>query len=341
MRIEENVALAPYTTFKIGGSADYFCRVGTKKDVEDAFAFCREKSIPLYILGGGSNLLISDGGFRGLVMKLELLGRIWRDTDINFVEVTVAAGENWDTFVEESVLCGVYGLENLSGIPGSVGGTPIQNVGAYGAEVADVIVGVTACNVQTGTWHRFTAEECKFGYRDSYFKTAVGRNYIVSEVTFRLQKHGKLNTWYKDLANYFTEHKETPTLASVRAAVLEIRGRKFPDLKIYGTAGSFFKNPIVSVSTVARIRKLFPTMPSFSAARNKEKIPAAWLIEHVGGFKGSKLRDVGSFQNQALVVVNYGDATSKDVMEFSNGIIDDIHKKIGIRLEREVQLVGV
>ena len=341
MRIEEHVALAPYTTFKIGGSADYFCNVRTKRDLEDALAFCRKKSIPFYIVGGGSNLLISDSGFRGLVIKIELRGRLSRDIDTNFVEVSVAAGENWDTFVEEAVLRGVCGIENLSGIPGSVGGTPIQNVGAYGAEVADVIVSVTACNAETGTWHRFTADECKFDYRTSYFKTLVGRKYIISEVTFRLQKQGRLNTSYKDLTNYFIEHKELPTLLSVRRAVLEIRSRKFPDLQTYGTAGSFFKNPIVSASVAARVCKLFPNIPLFPVSKNKTKIPAAWLIEHVGGFKGSTSRNVGSFQNQALVVVNYGDAKADDVMEFGNNIINDIYAKTGIQLEREVQLVGV
>ncbi len=340
MRIEENVALAPYTTFKIGGLADYFCIVETKKDLEEALAFRKKKSLALYVIGGGSNILVADVGFRGLVIKLSLRGWIWRDIEHDSIEAVVASGENWDAFVAEAVSRGVYGVENLSGIPGSVGGTPIQNVGAYGMEVADVIVSVTACNIDTVIWHRFTNKECKFGYRDSFFKTPKGKKYIVTEVTFRLEKHGKLTTSYKDLAKYFSERGEAQTLASVRKAVLEIRGKKFPDLQKYGTAGSFFKNPMVEKRIVEKLKKQYPDMPSYDAPKNKIKIPAAWLIEHVGSFKGIKSGDVGSFQNQALVVVNYGAATAADVVQFGNKIIEDIFKKTGIHLEREVQCVG-
>ncbi len=340
MRIEKNVALAPYTTFKIGGPADYFCCVKTKKDLEKVLSFCLKKKLSLCIFGGGSNILVSDSGFRGLVVQLDFRGRMWRDREGGVVEVTVAAGEPWDTLVEEAVQRNVYGIENLSGIPGSVGGTPIQNVGAYGMEVGEVIVRVGACNRETLAWREFSAKECKFGYRDSFFKTDAGRMYIVTDVTFRLEKKGKLNIVYKDVANYFKEKKETPTLASVRKAILEIRSRKFPDLAAHGTAGSFFKNPIVSKSSASRVRKIFSDIPQFDAPYGKVKLPAAWLIEHVGGWKGIKLEDVGSFQNQALVIVNYGKASAQNVKKFGDTIIEDIFSKCGIRLEREVQLVG-
>lgn len=340
MRIQENVALAPYTTFKIGGSADYFCNVETKKDLEEALAYRKKKSLAFYVIGGGSNILVGDVGFRGLVIRLALRGWVWRDIDHAAIEVVVAAGENWDAFVAEAVARGVYGVENLSGIPGSVGGTPIQNVGAYGMEVAEVIVSVTACNIDTLTWHTFTNKDCTFGYRDSFFKTPKGKKYIVTDVTFRLHKKGKLDVSYKDLTNFFAESGEIQTLASVRRAVLEIRGRKFPDLKKFGTAGSFFKNPILGKRETKRLKKQYPDMPSYDAPKDKIKIPAAWLIEHVGGFKGMRSGNVGSFQNQALVIVNYGAATAVEILQFGDKIIADIFKKTAVRLEREVQRVG-
>ncbi len=340
MRIEENVVLAPYTTFKIGGPADFFCTVTTKKDLEKAIVFSKEKKIPYHILGGGSNMLIADSGFRGLVIKFVLRGFIWKELNSKSVLVTVASGENWDAFVAEAVSRGVYGVENLSGIPGSVGGTPIQNVGAYGAEVADVIESVTAYNTETLVFQNFSNKECGFGYRDSYFKTAEGKRYIVIDVTFLLEKEGKFNLSYKDLTKYFTDRGVAPTLASVRAAVLEIRGKKFPDLQKFGTAGSFFKNPIVHKRDAERLKKQFTDMPMFSVSENKIKIPAAWLIEHIGGFKGIESNSVGSFENQALVIVNYDKARALDVLEFAHSITEDIFLKTGIRLEREVQLLG-
>lgn len=340
MDIREHILLAPFTTFKVGGYADYFCSVATSDDLRQAVLFARERSLPLAILGGGSNMLVGDRGVRGLTVKICLMGMSFTPVSEHIVEAVAGAGEAWDAFVMNTISRGLWGLENLSGIPGLVGATPIQNVGAYGVEIADTLVRVEAFDPDTLAVRTFSKEECRFGYRDSFFKTPEGSRFIITKVTFALTADGEPNLSYKDVARRFAETSAKKTPASLRQAILSIRAAKFPDLSRFGTAGSFFKNPILSAPMFALLKQRFPDVPGFSEAGGGVKVPAAWLIEHAGGFKGVREGSVGSFENQALVIVNYGGACAVDILRFADIIANTVREKTGITLEREVRIVG-
>lgn len=339
MEIRQHIPLAPYTTFKVGGTADYFCRARSPEDIQEAIIFARDKNIPFFVLGGGSNILVADEGYRGLVIQLDLRGVFFEDRG-GEVLCRVAAGEKWDDFVALTVARGLYGLENLSGIPGTVGASPVQNIGAYGVEVKETIVRVETIDASTNTIKNFSNRACRFGYRTSFFKSLQGKNFIITRVTFLLQKKGSLNLSYKDVREYFKEKKIMPTLEEVRAAILEIRSRKFPDLARYGTAGSFFKNPIISKSRFKKLHERFSNAPSYPVNKRFVKVPAGWLIQEVGGYKGFEQDAVRSFENQALVIVNTRNASAVDIFKYARMIQEEIQKKTEIILEFEVQLVG-
>ena len=246
MQIETNIALAPLTTLRVGGPAAAFIRVQTLNDLQAAAAHASAHKLPTLILGEGSNLLIPDAGFAGVVIKNELHG-VSFVKDGKDVLAVICAGENWDAFVGEAVKRGFHGIENLSGIPGTVGATPIQNVGAYGTEVSDVIQWVEVYDTKNTKLTRLNPEKCNFLYRDSIFKQPEGKHYIVTSVCFRLSQRGSPNLSYHDLREQFTNAHEEPTLSAIRTAVLTVRAGKFPSLKEVGTAGSFFKNPILII----------------------------------------------------------------------------------------------
>ena len=340
MEIQQQVLLAPYTTFKVGGSADYFCSVTNIDELRESVRFAASRALPFFILGGGSNVVVSDNGFQGLVIRMRCGGIARRSLGDAAVEFSVGAGEDWDAFVARAVTEGLYGIENLSGIPGSVGATVIQNVGAYGVEVRDFIASVEAFDPDTMALRTLKNEECAFGYRDSFFKTREGSRFIITRVIFQLALHGVLNTSYKDVRDYFSLQRLPPSLQSLREAILIIRARKFPDLARFGTAGSFFKNPLVREGEYALLREQFPDIPGFPGDAGYIKVPAAWLIEHVGGYRGKRVGAVGSFENQALVIVNYGGASAKDIVRFTDAIAETIADKTGVVLEREVRVVG-
>lgn len=340
MEIQEHVLLAPFTTFRVGGNADYFCSVTSIDELREALLFARTRSLPFFVLGGGSNVLISDEGFPGLVIRMRCTGVTLLPVDDTLVELSAGGGENWDALVTRAVEEGLYGIENLSGIPGSVGATVIQNVGAYGVEACESIVRVEAFDPDSMGIRTFNNNECAFGYRDSFFKTPEGSRFIITRVVFRLMRQGALNLSYKDVRDYFTEHNVPATLRSVRAAILAIRARKFPDLAQYGTAGSFFKNHVITEKEYGLLRERFPGIPGFSVEPGQVKVPAAWLIEHVARKRGKREGAVGSYENQALVIVNYGGARCQEIVQFCEAIAQDIEKKTGIVLEREVRLVG-
>jgi UDP-N-acetylmuramate dehydrogenase len=283
-------------------------------------------------------VLVPDAGIEGLTLKIELRGIKHHDDEGGDIVVSVAAGEPWDVFVEETVRSEWWGIENLSGIPGTVGAAPIQNIGAYGAEVAEVIERVHGIDMRDGSEHTWSREECCFAYRDSFFKSDEGKHFIITRVDVRLSKQPGPRLEYRDVAAYFADHKATPTIGEVRGAILAIRSRKFPDLATYGTAGSFFKNPIIDREAHERLLKIFPAMPSYPAEGGKVKIPAGWLIEHVAGFRGVRRGDVGSFENQSLVIVNYGSATAREVRDFTEDIRMKVREETGIELAQEVQL---
>lgn len=338
MTIKENVSLKDYTTFRIGGPARYFCVVTNEDELIEAIGFSKKNKLPIFVLGGGSNILVSDAGFPGLVIKMEMKGISYAEEG-DMVKVTAMAGENWDKFVEETVEKGLYGLENLSYIPGLVGGSPVQNIGAYGSEAKDTIESVHVLDVEKDEYKDFTNEECKFAYRYSMFKDAE-RRYIVLSVTFNLNKNGKLNTTYKDVQEYLAFKKiKNPTLKQIREAVIDIRTRKLPDVKKYGTAGSFFKNVIVSQSKAQELLKKYPEMILHAVNREKVKIPVAWILDHVCGFRGVKKGNVGTYQNQALVLINHGNATAQEIIALAQKMVDEVYKYTGIEILPEVEYV--
>jgi UDP-N-acetylmuramate dehydrogenase len=300
MEIQEGIPLAPFTTFGIGGPATYFARTQSVSDLYEALEFAEEKSLKIFILGGGSNILLPDEGFDGLVLKIEIPG-IESVHEDNSVLMVIGAGESWDETVAESIKQNLWGIENLSGIPGTVGGAAVQNIGAYGASLSQTLEWVEVLDILEKKTKTLTKEACRFGYRDSIFKQETGR-YVVLHVALQLSTTPQPNLAYKDLSERFKA--TAPSLAEIRKAVLLIRAGKFPDLAVEGTAGSFFKNPIVSASEAKKLQEKYPAMPVFSLPESTNiKIPLGWILDHVLGMRGFTNGPVRLYENQALVVV--------------------------------------
>jgi UDP-N-acetylmuramate dehydrogenase len=287
-------------------------------------------------MGGGSNMLVSDNGIRGMVIKVSIKGVTWEPVDRFETLVHVGAGVVLDEFVQETVEKGYWGLENLSAIPGTVGATPIQNVGAYGVEVASRITSVEAFNMNTGDIRTFTNTECNFGYRHSFFKTSEGMQYVVLRVTFRLTKIPTPHVRYADLRRAFAE--KDPTQQDIRAEVMRVRARKFPDWHKVGTAGSFFKNPRVSADAFAALRGRFPDIPGFPEEDGRVKVPLGWILDKALALRGARVGNVGTYEGQSLVIVNFGGATARDVDMFARSIEERVQEKTGIVIEREVRM---
>ncbi|MCX6719385.1 MAG: UDP-N-acetylmuramate dehydrogenase [Candidatus Taylorbacteria bacterium] len=337
MKIQENISLAQYTTFKIGGLARYFCAVRSEDDLVEAVRFAKEKKIPIMVIGGGSNLLFSDAGFNGLIIRSEIKGMTFKDVGNDSVLIEANAGEDWDGLVEQVVKRGLYGVENLSSIPGTVGASPVQNIGAYGFDVSSAIESVRALDIETMDFVELKNGECLFSYRDSRFKRERSR-FIITRVTYKFSKKGKVDASYKDLVEYFGKRKITdPTLKQVRQAVIEVRETKLPDWKSWGTAGSFFKNPIIDVGHFKRLKKEYPEIPGFPEADGRIKVPLGWIIDKVCNSKGLTIGNVSTYEKQALVVVARPGATATEVIEFANEIMRRVHEKTGIRIESEVE----
>jgi UDP-N-acetylmuramate dehydrogenase len=336
MDIQKNIPLAQYTTFKIGGPASFFCMVKTEDELLQAVEFARREQIQFFVLGGGSNVLIHDKGFNGLVIKICLEGIEYRDDGV----VTAAAGENWDELVEETVSRGFYGLENLSAIPGTVGATPVQNIGAYGAEVCNTIIFVRALDTKMMEFVELSNDECKFSYRDSIFKHDKGR-YIITQVAFKLSKTGEVNTSYREVREYVTKHNiANPTPEDIRHAVIEIRWGKLPDWKLWGTAGSFFKNPIIKADHFERLQGEYPGIPGFPEEDGKIKVSLGWILDRVCDVKGLCVGNVCTYEKQALVLVAKPGATSEEVVKLAHDLMDMVKEKTGIQIEGEVEWVN-
>lgn len=332
MQIEKDKNLKEFTTFRIGGPAQFFCSVKNEDDVQEAVVFAQMNKLETFVLGGGSNILISDAGFQGLVIKMEIMGIEFKDE-----RVIVAAGENWDELVGMCVEKGLYGIETLSLIPGTVGAAPVQNIGAYGSEVKDTVESVRVYDTVENVFKDFLNTDCQFEYRNSLFKREAGR-YIIVSTTFILKKNGKPNISYKDLREFF-KGKENPTLLEVRNAVIEIRTRKLPDVKLVGTAGSFFKNPIITHGQANELKKNYPELPVYPVDDTYVKVSLGWILDHVCGYKGKTVGNVGAYKNQALVLVNNGDATAEEVLALAEKMKHDVREKTGIEIEMEVQLI--
>lgn len=335
--IEKDIPLASFTTFKVGGKADYLVRAKNNETLLQAVTWAKENNLPITIVGGGSNVLIADQGVRGLVILIESLG-ISVEEEKDKILVTAQAGESLDDLIAYSVERGWWGLENLSAIPGSVGAAPIQNVGAYGVEVGDCITAVQVLDMDNMSTVFLPASECQFGYRDSLFKTPAGRKYIVLAVTFVLSREAKPNLNYRDLAEYFP--KGTANQAAIRDAVIEIRSNKFPDWKILGTAGSFFKNPIIKKSAYEKLLIDYHDLPGFSLEEDLVKVPLGYILDKICHFKGVRQGQVGTYSKQALVIVNHGGATALEMKDFAATITQLVKEKTNIEIESEVTMLN-
>lgn len=331
---EEKVPLSGLSTFKAGGDARYLFRVGSILELQEALAFAKEKSLPLFILGGGSNMLFKEEGFEGVVIKIEIKGiEVKEEGDMAFVRA--GAGEVWDPFVHRTIEQGYFGLENLSAIPGLVGAAPVQNIGAYGVEAKDLIFEVEVFDRDTFQTKTLSNAQCAFGYRDSIFKHPEGEGLIVLSVTFKLSKTPLPKLSYKDLSNYF-EAKTDPTPLEVRNAVTLIRSKKFPDLTTHGTAGSFFKNVICEASLAEDLKAKYPDLPVYDMPHGEKKLSTAFIMDKICGLKNFREGNVGLYENQTLVVVNYGGATATEINNFIVKVKGIVKEKTGIELEEEV-----
>jgi UDP-N-acetylmuramate dehydrogenase len=347
MNVQENVSLAPLTTMKVGGLARYFVESNKIAEVQDAVAFARSRNLPLFILGGGSNLVISDAGWPGLVLKIGITGIEERNENGKAI-FEVGAGEEWDKFAATSVARNCAGVECLSGIPGSVGGTPVQNVGAYGQEVAETIESVLTLDLRDDQIRELCGEACGFSYRTSIFNTSERGRYIILRVTYGLTPGGQPRIEYADLKRHFSGWQQIPTLADTREAVRSIRASKAmlitPGDADSRSVGSFFKNPVLSseqhqdLNRRAAARGL--QVPSYPALDAQHKISAAWLVEHSGFTKGYGNGSVGISSKHALAIVNRGGATAADVIALKEQIERRVEEIWGIRLQSEPVFVG-
>lgn len=340
--LQENVPLAPLTTLKIGGNARFFVRTETAQQVIAALNFAEENEFPIFVLGGGSNILVADEGFGGLVVQIAVKG-----IEIKENIVTAQAGEDWDGFVKSCVENDLQGVECLSGIPGLTGGTPVQNVGAYGQEVSETIAKVRVFDRKSKEILELTNQDCQFSYRASIFNATAKNRFIVLAVTFALNKNGAPKIVYKDLQNHFGDYQ--PNLRETREAVLEIRRAKSmvideldPNAK---SAGSFFKNPVVRPEKLAEIVVLarqfgVENVPHFPAAENEFKIPAAWLIENAGFYKGYVKNEAGISTRHTLALINRGAASASDILALKNEIQTAVRKKFGVELTPEPIFIG-
>lgn len=340
MNIISGLSLNNLTSFRIGGEARFFCTIKDINDIKQAVKFAKDNNLNIFILGGGSNILVSDKGFDGLVMKIEIKGIELNIIDDKEVIVKAYAGENWDDLVKYSVETNLRGLENLSYIPGTVGASPVQNIGAYGSEVKDTIDYVEVYDIKNDEVLKLSNSSCNFSYRNSIFKREKGR-YIVISVGFLLHRDNIFNIEYKDLKEYFSKNNVGMlTPQKIRNAVIEIRKNKLPDIKDIGTAGSYFKNPIVNKQKANEMKNTWPDLPVYPYSEDEVKLSLAWIIDKVCGFKGITKGYVGTYKNQALVIVNNGNASAKQVVDFANEIINIVKEKTGIEIETEVEWVG-
>lgn len=335
--LQENISLKPYNTFGVDASSTFFAEVFNEADLKRLLKSNIVKEQQLLILGGGSNLLFTRD-FDGLVIKVSIPG-ISSVVAGDDVVVTAGAGVVWNDFVNYCVENGFAGVENLSLIPGTVGASPIQNIGAYGVELKDVFKACEAYEIATGECRVFDFDDCKFGYRDSVFKNELKGRYIITAVSFKLSRQANINTQYGAIQAELLNRKiNEPTIADVSAVVAAIRVSKLPDPSTIGNAGSFFKNPVIERSLFDQVVAKFPDIVNYPAPNDKIKLAAGWLIEQCG-FKGKVVGNTGTWKNQALVLVNHGAATGQEVYAFSEEIINTVYVKFGIKLEREVNIL--
>ncbi len=359
MIIKEFVSLAPLTTFKIGGMARFFAEAETKEEIKKAVLLAREKNVPFFILGGGSNILVSDDGFSGLVIKISSRG-VKHEKKGNTIRAIVEAGERWDDFVAYAVGKGWRGVENLSGVPGSVGAAPVQNIGCYGTEVKDVIESVYAIDTNNGEEKIFSKEECGFGYRDSFFKTVEGKRFVITSVVFSLMDapYAETNDSYKDnrfdIGKLVMEKSVNPTLKDVREVILSVRGEKgmiiAEGAKSYASAGSFFGAPVLPSSHLERITAIARDLDGEKEKRlrpwfwrigeDRVKIAPAFLLEFTPYSKGYARGKVGISPKHSLSIINLGGGTAREIYSLAKDMSSEVRKVFDVDLNPEVMFVG-
>ena len=336
LNIQYNISLKSYNTFGIDVKAKQFCSISNDTDL---ISILEENTPPYFVLSGGSNMLLTKD-IESLVLHINTKG-IKVEKEGNYALVTAKAGENWHEFVQYCIKKNLGGIENLSLIPGCVGSSPIQNIGAYGVEIKDTFVSCKALNIGTLKFEEFSNQACEFGYRDSIFKNKVKGKYIITEVTFKLTtKNHILKTGYGAIQEQLSNNKIiSPTIKEVADAVIAIRQSKLPDPKEIGNSGSFFKNPIIPLDQYIKLKQKFPSIPHYTVSETTVKVPAGWLIDQAK-FKGFTYKNTGVHDKQALVLINKtGNATGKEVLELSEQIKEKIKNIYGIQLETEVNII--
>ncbi len=336
-KLVPNFSLKSNNSFGLDVRADYWLTLSSPEDYPLAMLrYPHLTGMKRLIIGSGTNLLfVSD--FEGLIISPDFCGRTITYQDSQIIEIEVGAGEEWDEFVEYCVENGWYGVENLSLIPGRVGAVPVQNIGAYGAEAGDVIVRVDGINLETNAFESYTHDQCGFGYRSSIFKEQLSNLFMVTSVTFRLKKTGEISCAYGDLRKVMADFGE-PNLKNLRKAVIQIRRSKLPDPGIHGNAGSFFKNPVVTEEVAVALSEVLPGLPVYPFSAGHVKVGAGFLIDQAG-WKGYVFGRAAVHDKQALVLVNRGGATGREILELSQAIQQDVFIKFGVRLEPEVQVL--
>jgi len=343
LNLREYVDSKEFSTMKIGGQFRYFTTISSTEELNSVYAIAQSeleyKDIPIFVLGGGSNVVFSDGIINTLALKIEIKGfDIINETD-KYVDIKVGAGESWDDLVKRAVSMNLSGIEAMSIIPGTVGAGPVQNVGAYGVEVKDVLLKLEAFDTSNMKIVDISNEDCRFGYRDSIFKNEAKGRYIITSVTYRLSKEEPKIPNYTDVLNYFESYNiSNPSLLDIRNAIINIRNSKLPDFRELPNLGSFFKNVIVSNEIVGKIKIDFPNIKVFPIDENYSKIPAGWLIENAG-LKGKSFGNISVYEKNALVLVNNGGASSNDLLKAKNEIVKAVEQKFGVTLEQEPEIV--
>jgi UDP-N-acetylmuramate dehydrogenase len=338
MHIQSNFPLRLYNTFGLESTARFFVEVTSVTELEEILTNPEWKKTPKFILGGGSNVLFTRD-IDALVIHPKIKGIVKYQETWDLVSLKVGAGENWHEFVMHCVQNGYGGVENLSLIPGSVGAAPMQNIGAYGVEVKNVIESVEAMEIETGKLQIFSNVECNFGYRESIFKKEARDRFVITGATFVLSKKPKLNIGYGDVQKFLTDMEvAVPTIKDVSEAIMQIRRSKLPDPAKIGNAGSFFKNPEIPVSKFDELKMKNPLVPGYQVDENTVKVPAGWLIEQAG-WKGYRKGNVGVHDRQALVLVNFGGGTGNEIKLLSETIQDSVFAKFGISLKAEVNFI--
>ena len=346
MQIQENRSLKKYNTFGIDVCAKYFTEFNSESQLEEALEFNRQQTTnnKLLTLGGGSNILFTKN-FDGLVLKNEIKGIEVVNEDEEFIYVKAGAGENWHRFVLYCIENNFCGVENLSLIPGNIGASPMQNIGAYGVEIKDVFYCLEAYHLQEKKLVTFNLSDCAFGYRESVFKNKYLNQFIITSVTYKLNKQPTFNTSYGAIEQELEKMGITQlNVKAISDAVINIRNSKLPNPKEIGNAGSFFKNPEISSHRFKELKQVFPTIVGYQLPNNNVKLAAGWLIEQCGptngtSWKGFRNGDAGCHGKQALVLVNYGNAKGNEIYTLSTQIVDSVKEKFGVELEREVNII--